>query len=157
MISSKRAFTLVELLVVVAMISIISGAMVTSVASARERARIQKATVEVKSVAQAILAYENWDQGSGKHELPTFEKRDADINSIGFILGEGGQAQSGGKIPAMLMASLAAGGKMIDPWGTPYKVTIKDKSPRLRPGSASGSLQTGFFLPNWYRVGEGER
>ena len=55
------------------------------------------------------------------------------------------------------MASLAAGGKMIDPWGTPYKVTIKDKSPRLRPGSASGSLQTGFFLPNWYRVGEGER
>lgn len=157
MISSKRAFTLVELMVVVAMIAVISAAMVTSVASARERARIQKATTEVKAVSQAILAYENWDQGSGRHELPTLSNREADINSIGFILGDGGQAQSGGKIPAMLMAALTSGGKMLDPWGTPYRVTIKESSVSLRPGSAAGSLQAGFFMPNWYRLGEGER
>lgn len=157
MISTKRAFTLVELMVVVAMIALISGAMVTSVAAARERARVQKAAAEVKVVAQAILAYENWDQGSGRHELPTFNERDADSDSLGFILGDGGQAQSGGKIPVMLMAALTSGGKMLDPWGTPYKVTIKESSLSMRAGSASGSLQTGYYLPNWYRLGEGER
>lgn len=157
MISTKRAFTLVELMVVVAMIALISGAMVTSVAAARERARVQKATAEVKAVAQAILAYENWDQGSGRYELPTFNERDADSDSLGFILGDGGQAQSGGKIPVMLMAALTSGGKMLDPWGTPYKVTIKESSLSMRAGSASGSLQTGYYLPNWYRLGEGER
>lgn len=144
-------------MVVVAMIALISGAMVTSVASARERARVQKATAEVKVVAQAILAYENWDQGSGRHELPTLNEQDADKSSIGFILGDGGQAESGGKIPVMLMAALTAGGKMLDPWGTPYKVTIKESSISMRAGSASGSLQTGYYLPNWYRLGEGER
>lgn len=157
MISTKRAFTLVELMVVVAMIALISGAMVTSVSAARERARVQKAAAEVKVVAQAILAYENWDQGSGRHELPTFNERDADSDSLGFILGDGGQAQSGGKIPVMLMAALTSGGKMLDPWGTPYKVTIKESSLSMRAGSASGSLQTGYYLPNWYRLGEGER
>ena len=153
----KRGFTLVELLVVVAMIAIIIAAISTAVAGANERAKVQKALAEVKVVSQAIMAYENWDQGGGRHELPTLNKQDADKGSIGFILGDGGDAQSGGKIPVMLMAALTSGGKMLDPWGTPYKVTIKENAFSIRAGAASGSLQTGFFMPNWYRVGRGER
>ena len=155
--TGNRGFTLVELLVVVAMIAIIIAAISTAVAGANERAKIQKALAEVKVVSQAILAYENYDQGGGRHELPTLNKQDADKGSIGFILGDGGDAQSGGKIPVMLMAALTSGGKMLDPWGTPYKVTIKENTFSIRAGAASGSLQTGFFLPNWYRVGRGER
>ena len=155
--TGNRGFTLVELLVVVAMIAIIIAAISTAVAGANERAKVQKALAEVKVVSQAILAYENWDQGGGRHELPTLDKQDADKESIGFILGNGGDAQSGGKIPVMLMAALTSGGKMLDPWGTPYKVTIKGNGFSIRAGTASGSLQTGFFLPNWYRVGRGER
>ena len=162
MTSSKRAalrggFTLVELLVVVAMIMIIAGAFTTSAAAARERARVQKATTEVKVVSQAILAYENWDQGGGRHQLPTMNKADIESGSLGFILGQGGNAQSGGKIPVMLEAALTSGGKMLDPWGTPYKVTIKESTLKIVPGSASGSLQTGYYLPNWYRIGANER
>lgn len=153
----KRGFTLVELLVVVAMIALIIGALTTAVASARERARVQKALTEVKIVSQAILAYENWDQGGNTHELPILNKRDADKSSLGFILGAGGGAESGGKIPVMLMAALTSGGKMLDPWGTPYKVTIKKGSFSVKPASATGELQAGYFLPNWYRVGKGER
>ena len=157
MISIKRGFTLVELLVVVAMVAIIVGALSTAVSGAMERARIQKAQSEVKVITQAILAYENYDQGGDKHELPTMNDRDADKGSIGFILGDGGEAESGGKIPVMLMAALTSGGKMLDPWGTPYKVTIKENAFSIKPGAATGSLQAGFFLPNWYRVGKGER
>ena len=154
---SKRGFTLIELLVVVAMIAVLGAAFTSSVASARQRARIQKATTEVKVISQAILAYENWDQGSGRHELPIRSDVDVDKGSLGFILGDGGNAESGGKIPAMLMAALTSEGKMLDPWGKAYRVRIKESSLTVKPGSASGSLQTGFFLPNWYRIGRGER
>ena len=155
--TGKMGFTLIELLVVVAMIAVLGAAFTSSASSARQRARVQKATAEVKVVSQAILAYENWDQGSGRHELPVRSDVDVDKDSLGFILGDGGNAESGGKIPAMLMAALTSGGKMLDPWGTPYRVRIKESSLTVKPGSASGSLQTGFFLPNWYRIGRGER
>lgn len=150
MISNKKGFTLIELMVVVGMIAVILGAMTTSVSSARERARIQKATSDVKVISQAILSYENWSRNK---ELETMERRDADSGSLGFLLGNEA-AESGGKIPILLMAQLKSGGKMTDPWGTPYKVTI-------RQGNVSAAqsiqLQTGFFLPNFYRLGEGER
>ena len=152
MISNKRGFTLIELLVVVGMIATILGAMTTSVTAARERARVQKATSDVKVISQAILAYENWSRG-GKYELETMERRDADSGSLGFLLGNEA-AESGGKIPILLMAQLRGGGKMTDPWGTPYKVTV-------RQGNVSAAqsiqLQTGFFLPNFYRLSSGER
>ena len=152
MTSNKKGFTLIELIVVVGMIAVILGAMTSAIASARDRARIQKATSDVKVISQAILSYENWAR-SGKYELETMERRDADSGSLGFLLGKE-QAESGGKIPVLLMAQLRSGGKMTDPWGTPYKVTI-------RQGNVSAAqsiqLQTGYFLPNFYRLGEGER
>ena len=150
MTSIKKGFTLLELMVVVGMIAIIIGALTTSVASARERARIQKATSDVKVISQAILAYENWSRSG---DLQTMERRDADSGSLGFLLGNE-QAKSGGKVPVLLMAQLKSGGKMTDPWGTPYKVTI-------RQGNISAAqkiqLKTGYFLPNFYRLGPGER
>ena len=147
----SRGFTLIELLVVVAMIAIILGALTTSVSSARERARVQKATSDVKVIAQAILAFENYSRG-GNFELETMEKRDADKGSLGFLLGQEA-AESGGKIPALLMAQLQ-GGKMTDPWGTPYKVTIREGHVSA---AQNVNLATGFALPNFYRLSEGER
>jgi len=157
MTSNKRAFTLIELLVVVGMIAILAGAMTVSVASARERAKIQKATSDVKVISQAILAYENYDRGSGNFELPTLNRQDADRSSLGFLIGEGGNAKSGGKIPALLMAQLQNGNALRDPWGTMYKITIKEVTRQPRVKTATGSMQTGYYLPNWYRLSEGER
>ena len=103
---TRRGFTIVELLVVMAMIAVIMGAVASSISSARERAKIQKATAEVKAVSQAILAYENWARGSGTYELPTMDRADADSGSLSFLLGKGPSAKSGGRIPVMLMAAL---------------------------------------------------
>jgi len=155
MTSSKRAFTLVELLVVLAMVALILAAMTTGVTGAMERARVQKATSEVKIIAQAILAYENETKNGHDYELPTMEKVDCDRDSIGFLLGK--ETSQGGQVPVLLMASLANGGKMLDPWGHPYKVTIKKSSNSVNFESMRQNLRTGFTMPNAYRLGEGER
>ncbi len=162
MISSKKAFTLIELLVVLAMIGIIMAAMTTSVRAAQERARIQKALSDVKIVSQAILASENYAQGGEYRLKPRGGTSpeggdDADASTLKELIGQGGQAESGGKIPAMLMAALQGGGKMLDPWGTPYKIQIKEGSPDVKITSSTGSMQTGVALPNFYRLSAEER
>lgn len=156
MTSSKKGFTLIELLVVIGMIATIMAALATSISGAQERARIQKATSDVKVISQAILAYENYAR-SGKYELKPVEKVDADASSLAFLIGKGENADSGGRIPALMMASLSAGGKLIDPWGSPYKVTIRKGDAQIKIESAAGTLQTGYFLPNFYRLSESER
>ncbi len=155
MISIKRGFTLIELMVVIAMIAMIIGALATSYTSAQERSRVEKARSEVKAISQAILAYENFNRDTG--ELPTMTDREADSGSIGFLIGNGGNAESGGKIPALLLAALQSGGKMRDPWGTPYRITIRPGGAAIKMESASGAMQTGYMLPNLYRLSEEER
>lgn len=150
--NNSRGFTLIELLVVVAMIAILIGAMTTSVAAARERAKIQRATSEVKIISQAILAYENYARG-GDFKLEEKNDVDADSSSLGFLLGAAA-VDSGAKMPVLLMAQLRNGGKMLDPWGMPYRVRIKEGT---IPSASQVQLRTGYFLPNYYRVSEGER
>ena len=155
MTSNKNGFTLVELLVVIGMIVLLTGAMSTAVSGSIKRARIQKATVEVKAITQAILAYENETRNGTDYELPVLTRADCDQSTIGFLLGR--ETSQSGKIPVLLMAALTSGGKMLDPWGHPYKVTIRKNSFRPNYRTMTGSLQTGFFLPNFYRLREGER
>lgn len=147
----KRAFTLIELLVVVAMIAILLGTLTTSVASARARAKIQKATAEVKVISQAILAYENWDKDN---QLPDLSDQPADKKNLDFLLGKK-SAESSGKIPVLLMAQLQNDGRILDPWGNVYKIKISSK-PMPSSGRLSG-LKTGYQLPNYYRITPEER
>ena len=149
--STKSAFTLVELLVVLGIVAMIMAAFTSSMASAQQRAKISRATSEVKLISQAILSYENYDQDN---ELPSMSNQDADQGSIGFLIGNGGSSNSS-KIPALLMAQLSSGGKMLDPWGTPYKISIKPGNAKLT--SASGTMQTGYYLPNFFRLSAEER
>lgn len=146
----KKGFTLVELMVVVAMIAILMAAMSVSVSGARKTARIQKATAEVKVIAQTILAYENFS----KSGLPTLNDAEVDENNCGFLLGEGGDAEENGQQIVLLQAALR-NGKMRDPWGTPYRVRITPGTIKV-PGSM-GQLQTGFMLPNINRLSKEER
>lgn len=154
MSSSKRGFTLVELLVVVGMIAVILGALSTSITASQNRARIQRAKNDVNVTAQAILAYENFNSNN---KLPTLTQAEADSGTLGFLLGNGESSSTGSQIPALLMASLQSGGKMRDPWGTPYRVTIKEGSSSIKFSTASSSMQTRYFFPNFYRLGKGER
>ena len=154
---SRTAFTLVELMVVVAIIAVLVAAMTTSIAAAKQRAKIQKATSEVKIISQAILAYENFRQhGNDRFELPVMNDKQADSSSLGFLLGEGGSTESG-KIPALVLASLSGSGAMLDPWGNPYLVKIQKSSARVEIKSANSTMRTGYVVPNIYHMTEGER
>ena len=152
--STKQGFTLVELMVVLGMIGMIMAALTSSVMGAQKRAQIAKAESEVKVITQAILAAENWSKG-GEFKLPTYQSPvDADASTLQFLLGKE-SADSGGQIPVMLMAQLQSGGKLLDPWGHPYKLTIREGNAAV--SWSSGDIQTGYQMPNYYRLGAGER
>ena len=148
---NKKGFTLVELIVVIAMIAIFMASVGTAVGKTAERARIEKARSDVKVISQAILAWENYSRG-GKHELREMNDEEADSSSLAFLLGQGESATSG-NIPELIAAQLA-GGKMRDPWGRPYVVRIKEGKID-RPENLD--LGTCYYLPNFYRLSEEER
>ena len=153
--SLSSGFTLIELLVVIAMVAVIMGAMTTAVNGARARARVQKATSDVKVISQAILAYENYANG---YELPTLTRAEADRSNLGFLVGDGDAPKSGGRLPVLLEAALSGSkGAILDPWGHPYLVTIRKGGATMKTKTATGSLNTGFYLPNFYRISENER
>ena len=149
---TKKGFSIVELLVVLVIMGTLMAVFVTSFSNAQKKAKISTAETEVKEIHKAILAYEN---ESDDHTLPTKTDQDADISSIGFLLGIG-ESNDSGEIPAILMAQLKGGQKMLDPWGTPYKITIREGSGGIKPQFSVGG-DTGFYLPNFYRLSAEER
>lgn len=153
---NRSGFTLVELMVVVAMIAMIVAALLTSIAGAKNRAKIQKAVSEVKIISQAILSYENFNRGGQKFELPIMNDKEADRSALQFLIGEGESTESG-KIPSLLLAALSSGGKMLDPWGRPYLINIQKSNARVKIQSANTTMRTGFVVPNHYHLTEGER
>ena len=151
----RAGFTLIELLVVVAMIAVIMGAMTTSVSTARRRAQIQKAVNDVKVISQAILAYENY--AKGKLEQTGGWKK-ADKGNLGFLLGrEQSDLASGGAVPALIATALNGKGEILDPWGHPYEFKITSGSVNFKTEVLTSDIRSGFALPNFYRISEGER
>ena len=163
MTSTKRGFTLVEMLVVVGMLAVLMAAITASYAAAQARARVEKARGDVKVISQAILASENYARQGGEYILEPMGGtapsggQDADSSTLRDLLGQGRAAESGGRIPALLMAALRADGTMRDPWGTPYKIQIRKGNANVKFTSAVGNLKTGYFLPNFYRLSAEER
>ena len=154
--NGKNGFTLVELLVVVGMIAVLLAALTTSVAAARHRTRVQKATSDVKVISQAILAYENYNQSGDDYVLPTLTRAVANRQNLNFLLGNG-TTEGGDRLPVLLQAALSTQGQILDPWGHPYYVTIRSKTMSLTVKTASSNLRAGYSLPNFYRLSEDER
>lgn len=149
----KKGFTLVEVLVVLFVIGMVMAIMTTSFMSAQEKAKVEKAEAEVRSIHEAILSYQNFDED---HELPTMKDQDADKTTLGFLLGDGG-SNDAGKIPATLMAQIESDGSIRDPWGTPYKVSISEGNADIKITSKASNMKTGYHLPNFYRLSAEER
>jgi len=155
MMRMRQAFTLVELLVVVGMIAVLMGAMSVAIGGAQKRARIQKAKSDVKVISQAILGYENY---SKDHKLPTMMRKEANKTTLAFLLGQGETGENGDKIPALLSAALSSGkGELLDPWGHPYLITIREGNASVDFKVASKDLKMGYFLPNFFRLDKEER
>ena len=138
----KSGFTLVELLVVIAMLMLLAGAVTSSVAKAQRRAKIAQATAEAQEMTNAILAYEHF--GSGK-KLPNYDDVEATEANMKFILGEAEE-----NVPVLYNASIK-GGEIRDPWGRPYRVTIKVGKPIHTDTDGSDQLKSYVAFPNFNR------
>lgn len=144
----RRAFTLIELLVVIAMIAIIAGALSTGVAKAQRRSKISRAQTEAREITNAILAYANYAEDGTLSELEGLNEDEATENNLKYILGKTTSRNS--QVPVLYNAALK-GGKILDPWGNPYRITVK-KGQKINPPSVNG-VKIRMFYPNWHRIG----
>lgn len=149
----KRGFTLIELLVVIGMLALLIGAVSTSVNQARRRAQISKATQDAKEITNAILAFENIAVGRSLEKYATGWK-DTTESSMSMILG-GETTESGEPSPVLYNAQIR-GGRILDPWGTPYQYTIKKVNETARQNDGQ-QFVTAPILPNFYRLTDEER
>ena len=143
-----RGFTLIELMVVMAMIAVIAGALTSGVAKAQQRSKISRAQTEAREITNAILAYQNYDEDGSLAKF-VMEDQEAEEGKLGFILGKVTSRNS--DVPVLYNAALT-GGKILDPWGHPYRITIK-QGETINPPGVSG-VKIRMFYPNWHRVRE---
>lgn len=154
----KRAFTLVELLVVVAIIAILLGAMTVSAKRSQTRARTAKATQEVKEITNAILAFEQYAVDHTLESRVNNGWSECTEGAMSFILG-GEKGANDEEIPVLYNAAVQ-GGSLRDPWGRPYQYMIQ-KSATQASGEGTGmgtvNLTTSAALPNFFRLTDKER
>lgn len=145
----RRGFTMVELLVVIAMLMLLMGSVTSAIMSAQKRSKIAKATAAVQELTNAILSYENYtdDHNLSSVAIPSWQ--DVDESTISFLLGKESNRQ--GKIPVLYNADLK-NGKLLDPWGKPYRVQIKPGTITMEDrGVLGSSARTHVAFPNFYR------
>ena len=154
----KKGFTLVELLVVIAMLMLLMGSVTSALMSARRRAKIAKATATCQEMTNAILAYENYARDYSLESKATGDSwKEATKNDLAFILGEESlqQGQGSGKIPVLYNAEIK-GSVILDPWGHPYYYRIKKGGGGQIESDTASTINTCVMFPNYNRRLAGE-
>ncbi len=124
--SGEKAFTVIELLTVTAIISIIAGMIVSSTSIARSRAYKAAAATEVQQIAMAVKSLWLSSTESNDPRLSPF----TGASSSGVELTESVLTSSGlistGKDPSFLEIppDRIEDGAYRDPWGNPYRVRM---------------------------------
>ena len=125
--NEKRGFTMIELLMVVAILLLLIGAITTSVTGARRRAKIQQAIAEAQQLTDAILAYENFIKpGDDDARMPDThgEWKPASEKDMAFVLGKVQNPNGQEGFVPVLFNGAVIGGSIRDPWGHPYQYRI---------------------------------
>jgi len=147
--AGRGAFTLVELLVVLAILGILGGLVMAGAQAARRRAAVTKAKTTIAALETAITMYQG-DMGvypaTGNAAL------------VGALEEDPGDLDWGGPY-LELKEDEVSGGVLLDPWGNPYVYTsVNGGSPQHRTRSydlysfgPDGSDESGMGddLVNW--------
>ena len=108
----REAFTLMEMMVVIGMLGVLMGVTFSGIGQARTRARVAKASAEVRELVNAILAYEAAEEALAVTPQPV----EANATSLKELLGDAGG-------PVYLNMK-SRDGVFRDPWGQPYRFRI---------------------------------
>lgn len=152
----KRGFTLIELITVIGMLLVLIGAISSSVTAARRRAKIQQAITEAQEMTNAILAYENYGKIGGESPLEAKVTgdtwKDATESDLAFILGKESMPNGQqGNVPVLFNAAIY-NGKILDPWGRPYKFRIISGKVESKNNSGNNNASAAFAIPNINRI-----
>lgn len=115
MARSNRGFTLIELLVVIAIISILSSVVMVSLNSARDKAKIAKAKVDLKQLEISIaMLYDDTVLYPGQQALsPCVQNQEIYLNTT-----SAGIESTDGNFPGWKGPYVSK--VPLDPWGTNY-------------------------------------
>lgn len=130
---SKTGLTLIELLMVIAIMSLLATILFTASYAARQRAKKSQATAETRELAKAWksywVTYGKWPDGYAGAD------RDMDAEAMRILLaGEGVSSNDNPqKIKFMDVSTnvLNDGDGFKDPWGNYYKVRFRSTGPQI--------------------------
>ena len=135
----SNAFTLVEMLVVLGMISILMGVTFTGVGKAKTQARIVKANAEIRELMNAWLSYEaSYDDWPAAIEGDNLE---ANANNLAELLGKN-------DTDTVFLDAQLVNDAFRDPWGTPYRFRVMREQSNNQSKDYFG---TAISFPNYNR------
>lgn len=124
----RPGFTLIELMLVIAIIGILMAMVGAAAFSARKRAWIAQATAETQQIATAFKSYylankdwpSDWAGGTANPEDPDGKPGYLDLTrkSLDPLIGE-----KGGLAFLDVQDGVFENDRFVDPWGNPYQVS----------------------------------
>ena len=154
--NGKRAFTIVELITVVAILLLLMGAVTAAVSGARRKAKNQQAITEAQQLTDAIAAYENYARPGSESPLESkvtgANWKEATEANLSFVLGnEKNPNGQEGNIP-VLFEGAVRGGNIRDPWGNAFRFRIMSSSVNPDDDHTGSTGEAAFSIPNINRI-----
>ncbi|MBP7276236.1 MAG: type II secretion system protein, partial [Kiritimatiellae bacterium] len=144
-------FTLVELLVVLAIMALLLGIVLPTVLNAPVVAKLEKARAEVANLDMAIKAFEReykvWPDGLQSGGVRTFQRDLVEIMTGLKVSGD--RNKNPNRRPFIEVGALStnASGELVDPWDQPYKCAVDHNFDNLI--STDGGTVTGRTTAVW--------